>query len=278
MPRADHIYVPRLGYDHHAIDLGDGSVIHYTGEVGQKSNAAVRQTSLAEFANGGPVRVRLYSSCHEPDVVIARAMSRLGESSYHLVFNNCEHFATWCKCDSHESEQVKDFSAVAGGAVGSGSAVAAGLGTVSATGAAAGLSGSGIMSGLATVGGAVGGGAVAGIVVVGTAPAALTAGAMMLVLKDDPVLHEAEREARQVGRMATVAGAVAGSAASVGAVAATGTVGLSAAGISSGLAAVGGAVGGGMAAGVVVTAAAPALAAAAVGDGAYRVWKLWTQG
>ncbi len=276
MARADHIFVHRLGYTHHGIDAGDGTVIHYTGEVGQKANAAVRQTPIEEFTKGRPIHVRPYGSSDPPDVTIQRATSRVGEGTYHLVFNNCEHFATWCKTGRQKSEQVKDVTAVTGGAVGTGSAVAAGLGTVSATGAAAGLSGSGIMSGLATVGGAVGGGAVAGIVVVGTAPAALTTGAMMYVLKDDRILHESEREARRAGRVGTVAGAVGGGVASVGAVAAAGTVsGLSAAGISSGLAAVGATVGGGMAAGVAVTAAAPAVAAAAIGYGSYRAWRWW---
>ncbi|MCI0428595.1 MAG: lecithin retinol acyltransferase family protein [Nitrospiraceae bacterium] len=278
MARAEHVFVHRLGYTHHGVDVGDGTVIHYTGEVGQKANAVVRQTPIDEFAKGCALHVRAYASCDIPEVVIGRAKSRLGETKYHLVFNNCEHFATWCKTGQHKSEQVKDATAVGGGAVGSGTAVAAGIGTVSATGAAAGLSGPGIMSGLATVGGAVGGGAVTGIVVVGAVPAALTTGAMMYVLKDDPILHEAEREARRAGRVVTLAGAIGGTAASVGAVAAAGTVsGLSAAGISSGLAAVGTAVGGGMAAGVVITAAAPAVAAAALGYGTYRLWKRWRQ-
>lgn len=71
---------------------------------------------------------------------------------------------------------------------------------------------------------------------------------------------------------ATVAGAaggVAGAAGAVGAVSALGTAGLSAAGITSGLATVGSIVGGGMAAGVVITATAP-LAAAAAAYGLYK--------
>jgi hypothetical protein len=105
------------------------------------------------------------------------------------------------------------------------------------------------------------------------------AGAMFYVLKDDAVLHQTEREARRVGRVATVVGAVGASATSIGAVAAAGTVsGLSAAGITSGLAAFGAVVGGGMAAGVVVAAAAPAAAAAAVGYGSYRLWKRYRRG
>lgn len=275
MATGDHIFVHRLGYTHHGIDVGDGTVIHYIGEVGQKTNAAVRQTPIDEFAKGCPIHIRAYGSADSPDVTLERAKGRLAETKYHLVFNNCEHFATWCKTGKHRSEQVKDATAFGGGAVGSGAAVAAGIGTVSATGAAAGLSASGIMSGLATIGGVVGGGAVSGIAVVGVAPAALTAGAMMMVLKDDPILHETERGARRVGRVMTVAGAAGGSAASIGAVTVAGMSGLSAAGISSGLAAIGGTIGGGMVAGVALTAAAPAVAAAVVGYSSYRIWKRW---
>lgn len=113
-----------------------------------------------------------------------------------------------------------------------------------------------------------------GIAVVGAAPAVITTVAMNVVLRDDPILHETEREARKAGRIATVVGAAGGSVAAVSSVAAAGTVaGLGATGISSGLAAIGATVGEGMAAGVVVTAAAPAVAAAALGYGAYRLWR-----
>ena len=33
-------------------------------------------------------------------------MGRLGEQDYNLLFNNCEHFATWCKTGRHRSGQV----------------------------------------------------------------------------------------------------------------------------------------------------------------------------
>ncbi len=278
MARADHIYVKRLGYTHHGIDTGNGTVIHYTGEVGQKANACIRRTPLDQFTKESEIHVHLYGECDPPDVVIERAESRMNEATYSLLFNNCEHFATWCKTGRHESEQVKNTASVGGGTVGGGAAVAAGLGTVSATGAVAGLSASGVMSGLATVGSVVGGGAVAGITVVGAAPAAISTFAMRAVLRDDPILHETEREARSVGRTATAVGAAVGSVSTVGAVAASGTVaGLSAAGISSGLAAIGGTVGGGMVAGVAITAAAPAVIATAVGYGSYRLYR-WLRG
>ena len=266
MALGDHIYVHCTKFIHHGIDCGDGTVIHYDG-------AKIAQVLLSTFNSGKQHFIKQYGKCDPSDVVLQRAMSRLNEEKYDLLFNNCEHFATWCKTGQHASEQVKNAGATVTGASGSGAAVAAGIGVVGATGAAAGLSGAGVMSGLATVGGVVGGGAIAGVGVLGSAPGLVTKMAMDQVLKDDETLPDDEREARAVGRTMTTLGAVAGTAGAIGAVSATGVAGLSAAGITSGLAAVGGAVGGGMVAGVAITAAAPAVAAAAVGYGAYKFWK-----
>ena len=36
-------------------------------------------------------------------------MGRLGEQDYNLLFNNCEHFANWCKTGRHRSSQVEDW-------------------------------------------------------------------------------------------------------------------------------------------------------------------------
>ena len=41
------------------------------------------------------------------DAVMARAESRLGEDHFDFVFNNCEHFATWCKTGISGSDQVE---------------------------------------------------------------------------------------------------------------------------------------------------------------------------
>lgn len=268
MGRGDHLYVNCGAYTHHGIDCGDGTVIHHPGGLNQKIHASISRTSMASFASGKEVLVRKYGRCDSPDMVIARAESKLGKSGYNLFDNNCEHFATWCKTGMEDSEQVRRAGAAVGGASGGAAAVAGGVGVVGAAGAAAGLSGAGIMSGLATVGGVVGGGAVAGIGVLSAAPGLVTKVAMDQVLKDDKNLSDDEREARAVGRTMTTVGAVAGGTVAVGSLA-----GASAAGITSGLAAIGGTVGGGMVAGVAITAAAPAVAAAAVGYGAYCVWK-----
>lgn len=113
MAKGDQIYVyrdfplPLQGvYQHHGIDCGDGSVIHY-----RKPSEVVERTSLDVFSKGQKVYVREYSEgfCFIPEIVVDRAKSRLGEHKYSLVYNNCEHFACWCKTGISDSKQVRDF-------------------------------------------------------------------------------------------------------------------------------------------------------------------------
>jgi hypothetical protein len=93
-------------YQHHGIDTGDGGVIHY-----RKPSEIIELTSFETFSRGNPVYIREYPDgfCYIGDVVVNRAMSRLGENKYNLIFNNCEHFATWCKTGVNESKQINDF-------------------------------------------------------------------------------------------------------------------------------------------------------------------------
>jgi hypothetical protein len=94
--RGAHIYVERDLYSHHGIDCGDGTVIDFAGRGGGKNTAIIRRVTLAEFAQGTPVRIRTYGRCYSPEVVVVRAASMIGCSGYDLFSNNCEHFATWC--------------------------------------------------------------------------------------------------------------------------------------------------------------------------------------
>lgn len=43
---------------------------------------------------------------YTPEETVARARSRIGETGYNLLTNNCEHFAIWCKTGISESMQV----------------------------------------------------------------------------------------------------------------------------------------------------------------------------
>lgn len=276
MAKGDHIYVTRpLGYTHHGIDCGDGTVIHFTGEPGKKmskSEAGIARSMLSDFALDAIVHVREYSKKDDVQVVIERAESKIDSKDYHLVTNNCEHFATWCCTGRTASEQVR----LASSLTTSGAATAASLGTtagvVSAVGSVAGLSGAGVMSGLGTAGGLIGGGAAAGPLVIAALPAAISVGAVQLGLRSDDTLPKEENDARRDGRIASVAGAATATAGGMAAIAGMGAVaGTSAAGIASGLAAIGGLVGGGMVAGTVAVTAAPAVVAGALGFGAYAI-------
>ncbi len=273
----DHLHAGNSrGAHHDGIYLGNGYVIHLTGPDGAgKAGAHVRIDTLAVFAVGRPVTVRPYADNHDPDAVIARAMSKLGQGGYHLIFNNCQHFARWCATGDHVSEQV-DSAAATVGTIGTPVlAASVGINVVGSAGLVAGLSGSGIMSGLAAYGALVGGGAVAGLVVLGTAPALTSVAIMNRALRQDDDLPQAERDGRTAGRVGSAAGALGGLAGTVAAVSALGVPGLSAAGISSGLATIGAAaVGGGMAAGTMIAVAAPAAAATVFGYLIYRL-ALW---
>lgn len=270
MSRGDHLKVGRKVYSHHGVEVDDGMVIHFTGTPGSKRGAAIRLESKADFAAGGRIEIIKYANGFDPDETIRRAESKLGESGYNLYGNNCEHFARWCVTGIHKSKQVNAVNTT--GAVGASAATsAAGVGVVSAAGAAAGLSGPGILSGLAATGATVGSGAMGGLALLGTAPGLMSVGVMQVALRDDPDLPDGERSSRKVGRNASVVGAAGGGVAGLTAVSAAGTVaGVSGAGIASGLAAIGGVVGGGMAAGTATVIAAPAVAAAGLGYGAYR--------
>lgn len=272
MTRADHIYVSRGAYTHHGIDAGDGTVIHFSGEPGAaKINAGIERSPMADFLKDGELKTRRYGKRDSPDTTIARAESRIGEKDYHLIVNNCEHFATWCCTGIRSSDQVRGAgSLTAHGAI-AGTTVAATTGVVGAMGAVSGLSGAGIMSGLATAGGAVGGGAAIGPAMIGLGPAIVSVGITQVALRDNENLPQDERNARRDGRAASIVGAGASTMGGVAAVSVAGTAGLSAAGITSGLASIGALVGGGMAAGTVAVVAAPAVVAAGLGAGVFLV-------
>lgn len=93
-------------YEHHGIDCGDESIIHYYkgGEV-----ATVTRTPRELFARGGRIFVKPRSTAFLPHIVVQRAESRLGEQRYDLFTNNCEHFANWCKTGRSDCEQLAGF-------------------------------------------------------------------------------------------------------------------------------------------------------------------------
>ncbi len=125
----NHLRVARRLYWHHGIDMGDGTVIHASGEPGRmKLDAEVRRSTISEFQRGGTVVVVNAAIRLQPEEITARALTALGGRDYSLLFNNCEHFARWCETGEASSRQVDSF-ALAGAAAGVGARVLLGAAT-----------------------------------------------------------------------------------------------------------------------------------------------------
>ncbi|BEV35454.1 lecithin retinol acyltransferase family protein [Synechococcus sp. M16CYN] len=102
MAVGDHLQVPRQHglFNHHGIDLGDNTVAHYL------EGREILRSPFKDFSQAEPITVIKYQQPLSAGITIRRAMSRIGEQNYNLLFNNCEHFATWCKTGRHRSRQV----------------------------------------------------------------------------------------------------------------------------------------------------------------------------
>ena len=139
--KGDVIGVHRGVYDHYGIYTGNNEVIHFSNEGSDfGSDICVRRATLAQFKNGADnvfvVDFEAYRdyvenpelfdfeglfklafddlfdnkiTIYSPEETVKRAESQLGKGKYNLVFNNCEHFAVWCKTGKRESSQVQRF-------------------------------------------------------------------------------------------------------------------------------------------------------------------------
>lgn len=122
----DVIGINRGTYLHFGIYIGNDRVIHYQGDGDTGVNNYVVETGMYAFMNGqtqyfaldfehineevkdnfGINRFdRIYSGWE----TVERAKSKLNEGDYNLLFNNCEHFASWCKTGDKEMRQCFSF-------------------------------------------------------------------------------------------------------------------------------------------------------------------------
>lgn len=110
MALGDHLSVRHGLYTHHGIDMGDGTVIHYGRGLSDIENAKVEIVSFETFSHGKTVQVVESLVTFDNDEIVERAKSRLGENSYDVFDNNCEHFAHWCRnghATSHQASLTK---------------------------------------------------------------------------------------------------------------------------------------------------------------------------
>lgn len=95
-------------YYHYGIYIGDNKVIHYSSNGGSIQSAEICVGDMDTSFPKGKYFVLDFSgnAKYSAEDIIKRAQSRLGEKSYDLINNNCEHFAVWCKTNNAESYQI----------------------------------------------------------------------------------------------------------------------------------------------------------------------------
>ena len=105
----DHICVRRKKkfYTHHGIYVGDGRVIHLAGSIREKTDPTVHETDLSAFLKNGALRRRDYDNRLPPSETIRLAKAQLTKGRYSMIWNNCEHFSSYCTTGKRKSRQVK---------------------------------------------------------------------------------------------------------------------------------------------------------------------------
>lgn len=104
-----------LGYYHFGIAISEDRVIHFSApdqDITDKTKMRIIETSLKDFLKGDQLEIEQpYDSSFSRDEVVKRAKkyvnsNRFRGKYYHVVTNNCEHFARYCYYDKNESKQV----------------------------------------------------------------------------------------------------------------------------------------------------------------------------
>jgi hypothetical protein len=113
--KGDHIRVRRMRglYCHHGIDMGDGTVIHFSGEPMQRKPARVARITEELFLEGEEKHVVEYGPDEgllPVEETLLLAEEQLDKGGYSLLYNNCEHFATYCKTRKKKSRQVRSMA------------------------------------------------------------------------------------------------------------------------------------------------------------------------
>lgn len=113
----DHIRVKRPYYYHHGVYVGDGMVIHFTGEqndsISEPEKVLVRKTTIEFFANGTIVekaKLSFLEKRHAKNrkIVVEEAEKVVGEGNYDFLHNNCEDFANRVCYNKKLSSQIDD--------------------------------------------------------------------------------------------------------------------------------------------------------------------------
>lgn len=112
----DMIRVKAGTIHHYGVFVSDSEVIQFglapNARPGLKdSDIEVLATDIDTFLAGQFLEVAEFDRKEKknhptPEEAVAKARARMGEKGYHILYNNCEHFAYECVSGKHYSEQV----------------------------------------------------------------------------------------------------------------------------------------------------------------------------
>ena len=119
MPQfGDMVRVKSGNIHHYGIFVNENEIIQFglapAARVGGRdSDVAVCSSDLAAFLHGGALEKAVFedSDVKKPlpaDVAVRKARARLGEKGYHILYNNCEHFAYECVLGEKKCTQTDD--------------------------------------------------------------------------------------------------------------------------------------------------------------------------
>lgn len=119
MAKGHHLFVWRrhfgVPFQHHVVDIGDGTAVHFTDGAGgvagpgtDSNSFVIQRTPIELVTRNGRDRLHhvRYEQPLDAETIVQRALSQVGRRGYHLLFDNCEHFAAWCVVGRDESRQV----------------------------------------------------------------------------------------------------------------------------------------------------------------------------
>ncbi|KAK7504445.1 hypothetical protein BaRGS_00004311 [Batillaria attramentaria] len=131
LEEGDMIEFPRGAYSHWAVYIGNEEVVHLAGDEddgidgqfdsthlftisGQRFTKALVKVEnfwnvvAGSFAKKNNEKDKKYKPLTKVEIV-QNALSKLGSIGYNVLFENCEHFAAWCRYGVKKSDQVDNF-------------------------------------------------------------------------------------------------------------------------------------------------------------------------
>lgn len=118
MQPSDMVRVPSGGFYHYGICVDENTIIQFGESVVNPlvdpNTVEVNATTVDDFLRGRFAEVAEYDKKelkrkNSPEKIIAHARASIGRKGYHILYNNCEHFANECVFNDHASTQLDEF-------------------------------------------------------------------------------------------------------------------------------------------------------------------------